>query len=66
MASSDIRLGHVAMPNWQKGAKQALLGSEYITVEPTTKITNVPVQLDFDLPSKESILFGPPGPPGPP
>ena len=58
MASSDIRLGHVAMPNWQKGAKQALLGSEYVTVEPTTKITNVPVQLDFDLPSKESILFG--------
>lgn len=56
---NDLRLVHETMPTWQHGARQALLGSNYITVDPTTKISETPIQVDFDLPNKEPLLFGP-------
>jgi len=56
---NDLRLVHEALPTWMHGARQALLGSNYISVDPTTKIVETPVQVDFDLPNKEPLLFGP-------
>ena len=58
-ANNDIRLTHAAMPNWQRGGKQPLQGMDYVIVDPNTKIDKVPSQADFDLPNKESLLFGP-------
>lgn len=58
-AHQDLRLGHVDMPDWQRGPRQALLGSEYVLIDPTTKIEKIPTQVDFDLPRNESFLFGP-------
>ena len=55
----DLRLHNVAMPNWQKGAKQALLGTSYKIVEPTVKIPQIPSQVDFDIPRDDHLLFGP-------
>jgi hypothetical protein len=49
----------VSLPDWQKHSRQPLLGSDYVVVEPNTKITETPSQLDFDLPTKECLLFGP-------
>lgn len=57
--SNDVRLMHELLPNWHQGARQALLGSNYISVDPTSKITETPIQVDFDLPKKEPLLFGP-------
>lgn len=55
----DPRLSHVDMPDWQRGHRQALLGSEYVLLDPTSKIEKTPSQVDFDLPNKECLLFGP-------
>ena len=57
-AHNDLRLTHPPMPNWQRGGKQPLQGMDYIIVDPNTKIDKVPIQVDFDLPNKESLLFG--------
>jgi len=59
VVSDDPRLSHAGMPDWQKGTRQPVLGSDYVIVEPNTKIEYLPTQLDFDLPKKESLLFGP-------
>ena len=56
--TDDIRLHHVQMPHWQVGTKQILQGSDYALVEPTSKIESVPTQVEFELPTKKSILFG--------
>ena len=53
-----LRLHHVQMPHWQVGTKQILQGSDYALVEPTSKIESVPTQVEFELPTKKSILFG--------
>ena len=55
---SNIRLTHVDMPHWQLGTKQALQGSDYVKLEPTSKIEPLPTQVDFELPDKKSLLFG--------
>jgi len=55
----DARLEHVDMPDWQRGARQQYLSSDYITIDPSSKISDEPTQVDFDLPKKESLLFGP-------
>lgn len=57
--SEDLRLHHVHMPDWQRGTRQLVLSSDYVVVEPSTKIEHIPSQLDFELPNKESFLFGP-------
>ena len=54
----DLRLSHVSMPTWQRGARQALLGPAYTIVEPTIKLVPEPTQVDFDLPRDEHLLFG--------
>ena len=59
MASQDLRLGHVPMPDWQKGVKQAQMGSDFVKVDPTAKVPVIPTQIDFDLPDNASLLFGP-------
>jgi hypothetical protein len=59
MSVSDLRLVHVAMPDWQQGTKQALLGTDYLLIDPITKIEPIPSQVDFELPNKECLLFGP-------
>ena len=56
---TDQRLVHVAMPDWQRGTKQALLGSDYLLIDPINKIEPLPSQIDFELPNKECLLFGP-------
>lgn len=56
--TQDVRLNYVNMPNWQVGAKQLLLGSEYYILEPISKIESVPTQVDFELPKDKSILLG--------
>jgi len=57
--ANNIRLTHVDMPHWQLGTKQALQGSDYVKVEPTAKIEPFPSQVDFELPNKKCLLFGP-------
>ena len=47
---TDQRLVHVAMPDWQRGTKQALLGSDYLLIDPINKIEPLPSQIDFELP----------------
>lgn len=58
-AQEDLRLGHVEMPDWRRGTHQPLLSTEYVLVEPMTKIEKVPNQVDFELPKKHAFLFGP-------
>lgn len=55
---NNIRLTHVDMPHWQLGTKQALQGSDYVKIEPTSKVEPLPVQVDFELPNKKCLLFG--------
>lgn len=56
----DPRLHYDGLPYGQRETRQAVLGSQYITVEPSdAKIESIPKQLDFDLPSNLSLLFGP-------
>jgi hypothetical protein len=55
---NNIRLSHVDLPHWQLGTKQALQGSDYVKVEPTSKIEPLPTQIDFELPNKKCLLFG--------
>ena len=57
-SANNIRLKHVDMPHWQLGTKQALQGSDYVKVEPTSKIEPIPTQVDFELPNKKCLLFG--------
>jgi len=56
--ANNIRLTHVDMPHWQLGTKQALQGSDFVKVEPTSKIEPIPTQVDFELPNKKCLLFG--------
>jgi len=58
-SANNIRLTHVDVPHWQLGTKQALQGSDYVKVEPTTKVEPFPSQVDFELPNKKCLLFGP-------
>jgi len=55
---NNLRLSHVDLPHWQLGTKQALQGSDYVKVEPTSKIEPQPTQVDFELPNKKCLLFG--------
>jgi hypothetical protein len=55
----DLRLNHVGMPDWQRNSRQAVWGSDFLLIEPTSKVTEIPTQVDFELPSKESLFFGP-------
>src|SRR5574343_206749 len=55
----DARLDHVDMPDWQRGPRQEYLSSDYITIDPSNKISDETPQVDFDLPNKEPLLFGP-------
>lgn len=57
--TQDVRLSHVNMPNWQVGTKQVVFGSDYDIVEPISKIEPVPTQVEFELPTNKTILFGP-------
>jgi hypothetical protein len=57
-SANHIRLNHVDMPHWQLGTKQALQGSDYVKIEPTSKIEPIPTQVDFELPNKKCLLFG--------
>lgn len=56
---SDARLSFAEMPSWRQSHKQALHGSDYVTVEPNSKLEETPTQIDFDLSSSKSLLFGP-------
>jgi len=58
-ASMDSRLQFASMPDWQRGNRQPVLSSDYVILEPTTRVETQPSQLDFDLPRKEPLLFGP-------
>jgi hypothetical protein len=55
---NNLRLNHVDLPHWQLGTKQALQGSDYIKIEPTSKVEPLPTQVDFELPNKKCLLFG--------
>jgi hypothetical protein len=57
--TQDVRLNHVNMPNWQAGTKQVIFGSDYDIVDPINKIEPVPAQVEFELPTNKTILFGP-------
>ena len=57
--TDDVRLNFVHMPNWQVGTKQVVQGSDYVIVEPASKIEPIPKQIEFDLPDSKSILLGP-------
>jgi len=57
--TDDLRLNYYEVPSWQKGRHQPLLGSKFVILEPNTKVEKLPSQLDFELPRKDSIVFGP-------
>ena len=57
-STNNIRLTHADLPHWQLGTKQALQGSDYVKIEPTSKIESFPAQVDFELPNKKCLLFG--------
>jgi len=57
--TQDVRLSYTHMPNWQVGTKQVVFGSEYDIVEPISKIDPMPSQVEFELPTNKTILFGP-------
>jgi len=59
LSSDDLRIHYANKPFYERGTRQGLLGSEYIIVEPNNKIEHIPSQVDFNLPSKGSIVFGP-------
>jgi hypothetical protein len=59
LTTQDIRLGNGHMPNWQVGTKQVVFGSDYDIVEPISKIDGFPTQVEFELPTNKTILFGP-------
>ena len=57
--TDDLRLNFAHLPNWQVGTRQLLQGSDYVVLEPTSKIDIVPKQVEFDLPDQKSLLMGP-------
>lgn len=57
---SDTRVDFAPAPTWQKeGARQPLLGSDYVIFEPHQKAERQPQQLDFDVHSSQCFLMGP-------
>jgi len=56
--NDDLRLVHVDLPDWQRGTRQALLGTNITFVEPISKVTPEPSQVDFELPREDHLLFG--------
>lgn len=51
----DSRFIHGEPPKWRQGQKQFLWGSEYITISPTNKGSNL---FEFELPMGSTIMFG--------
>ena len=56
--NNDLRLVHVDLPDWQRGTRQALLGTNITFVEPISKVPPEPSQVDFELPREDHLLFG--------
>jgi hypothetical protein len=47
---------------WPQVRNQELLGTEYVVVDPSTKLESgkmLPAQIDFDYSTTKAILFGP-------
>lgn len=57
--TQDVRLTYGNMPNWQVGTRQAVYGSDYEIVDPISKIDAIPSQVEFELPTNKTVLFGP-------
>jgi len=56
--NDDLRLVYVDLPDWQRGTRQALLGTNITYVDPISKISPSPSQVDFELPREDHLLFG--------
>lgn len=55
----DVRLEFANLPNWKLGGRQHVTNTEYEVLEPISKISGQPTHVEFELPKKKSILFGP-------
>ena len=56
----DARLSFTEMTqSWRSGTRQHLLGSDYVTYEPTAKVEEQPSIVEFDVLSNQTFLFGP-------
>lgn len=51
----DSRFVYGEPPKWRHGQKQFLWGSEYLTIQPTTKTATL---FEFELPTGSTVLFG--------
>lgn len=51
----DSRFVFSEPPKWRQGTKQFLWGTEYLTIQPTTKS---PTLYEFELPVGSTLLFG--------
>ena len=56
----DARLSFPEMSSaWRSGTRQHLLGSDYVTYEPTAHVEQQPSIVEFDIMSNQTFMFGP-------